>query len=162
MCSKLHPSAIFDLFYVLWCSEAFRFCHVSFLLLLVQKWQICPKICVQIYMIWLILTLEIVLGGVQSTSGVSIYHQISELVKNNQKKFHQICPSEMGLFPYFINYWPENLVKWSKRPIFGRKFWWKLFWLFCTNSDVWWWMETPGVLWIPQNTFWKVRISRIM
>ena len=47
---------------------------------------------------------------------------MSELVKNNQKNFHQICPSEIGLLPYFINFWLENLVKWSKRPIFGRKF----------------------------------------
>ena len=162
MCSILHAWANLYLFYVLWCSEAFRFCHLSLALLLVQKWQICPKNCVQIYMIRLILTLQNEFWGVQSTSGVSIYHQMSELVKNNQKNFHQICPSEIGLLPYFINFWLENLVKWSKRPIFGRKFWWKLFWLFCTNSDVWWWMETPGVLWIPQNTFWRVRISRIM
>ena len=62
-------------------------------------------------MIRLILTLEIVFGGVQSTSGVSIYHQMSELVKNKQKNFHQICPSEIGLLPYFISFWLENLVK---------------------------------------------------
>ena len=121
MCSILHAWANLYLFYVLWCSKAFRFFHLSLALLLVQKWQICPKNCVQIYMIRLILTLQNEFWGVQSTSGVSIYHQMSELVKNNQKNFHQICPSEIGLLPYFINFWLENLVKWSNKTNFWEK-----------------------------------------
>ena len=102
---------ILGLILILYCLVMLRSLHLSFALLFCQKRLICPKNCVQIYMIRLILTLQNVFWCIQSTPGVSIHHQKSELVWNNQKSFHQIFLPKIGLLLHFTKFSSQKLMK---------------------------------------------------
>ena len=57
MCSKLHAWANFDPIFVFCCSGTFRCLKLSFCTIVCSKWRICPKNCVQCYILGLILIL---------------------------------------------------------------------------------------------------------
>ena len=114
-------------------------------------------------MLRLILILEKECCGVQSHSGVSIYHQKKKIYMKWVKKissnlwvwnwsfasFYQICQLKNDEIGWKTKFKPANLLK---------------FYLAILSSFLWfqWYVETTKGLWTLQNTFSRIRISRSM